>query len=76
MDLIKKLVDFMQCGYRITFRAWCPVDHQIIVDIENAYRGRKISRYISEEIFQKEELLIAFLEDMVEEFERENDPAL
>lgn len=76
MDLIKKLVDLTQRGYRITFRAWCPVDHQIVVDLENAYRGRKLSRYISEEIFQKEELLIAFLEDMVEEFERENDPAL
>lgn len=76
MKLSDILLLIMKRGYHLTFRAWHPMDDNIVIDLEDSHKRRRLSKMIGSELVMDENVLSDLLYLMLREFETENDPAL
>lgn len=76
MKLSDILLRIMKRGYHLTFRAWHPMDENIVIDLEDSHKRRRLSKMIESERVTDENMLSELLYLMLREFETENDPAL
>ena len=76
MKLSDILLQIMKRGYHLTFRAWHPMDDNVVIDLEDSHKMRRLSKMIGSEHATDENVLSEFLYSMLREFETENDPAL
>lgn len=76
MKLSDILLQIMKRGYHLTFRAWHPMDDNIVIDLEDSHKKRRLSKMIGSEHVMDENVLSYLLCLMLREFETENDPAL
>ena len=76
MKLSDILLQIMKRGYRLTFRAWHPMDDNVVIDLEDSHKRRRLSKMIESECVMDENVLSDLLYLMLREFETENDPAL
>ena len=76
MKLSDILLQIMKRGYHLTFRAWHPMDDNIVIDLEDSHKRRRLSKMIESERVTDENMLSELLYLMLREFETENDPAL
>lgn len=76
MKLSTCLLFIMKRGYYLTFRAWHPMDDNVVIDLEDSHKRRRLSKMIGSERVMDENVLSDLLYLMLREFETENDPAL
>lgn len=76
MKLSDSFLQIMKRGYHLTFRAWHPMDDNIVIDLEDSHKRRRLSKMIESERVTDENMLSELLYLMLREFETENDPAL
>ena len=76
MKLSDILLQIMKRGYHLTFRAWHPMDDNVVIDLEDSHKRRRLSKMIESERVTDENMLSELLYLMLREFETENDPAL
>ena len=76
MKLSDSFLQIMKRGYHLTFRAWHPMDNNVVIDLEDSHKRRRLSKMIESERVTDENMLSELLYLMLREFETENDPAL
>lgn len=76
MKLSDSFLQIMKRGYHLTFRAWHPMDDNVVIDLEDSHKRRRLSKMIESERITDENMLSELLYIMLREFETENDPAL
>lgn len=76
MKLSDSFLQIMKRGYHLTFRAWHPMDDNVVIDLEDSHKRRRLSKMIESERITDENMLSELLYLMLREFETENDPAL
>lgn len=76
MKLSDSFLQIMKRGYHLTFRAWHPMDDNLVIDLEDSHKRRRLSKMIESERVTDENMLSELLYLMLREFETENDPAL
>lgn len=76
MKLSDSFLQIMKRGYHLTFRAWHPMDDNVVIDLEDSHKRRRLSKMIGSERVMDENVISDLLYLMLREFETENDPAL